>query len=353
MTITKKELTGKAQTVLGPIDVEELGITLPHEHFLLDMGVWFDPPKIASEKALAYQPITMENLGWVHYNEYKNLDNVQLLDEELAIKEAMLFKKEGGKTIVDVTNVNLSRDPAALVRISQVTGLNIIMGSGYYVGEAQGEDFDRKSEEEIAEEIVRDITVGVDDTGICSGIIGEVGGSWPLQDREKKSLRASARAQKLAGAPITLHTGRNEGSPLEMSQVLDDAGADMSHVAVGHLDREVYSLKSLLDLAKGGCYLQYDGFGDTVFYSLHLGVYDRPSDIQRIRQIMELIDKGYLNQILISHDVCLKTKLVAYGDGGYAHILRNIVPQMRARGVSAKEIHTILVENPKRFLQFH
>ena len=353
MAITKKELTGKAQSVLGPIDVEELGITLPHEHFLLDMGVWFDPPKIASEKALAYQPITMENLGWVHYNEYKNLDNVQLLDEELAIKEAMLFKKEGGKTIVDVTNVNLSRDPAALVRISQVTGLNIIMGSGYYVGEVQGEDFDRKSEEEIAEEIVRDIAVGVDDTGVRSGIIGEVGGSWPLQDREKKSLRASARAQKLTGAPITLHTGRNEGSPLEMSQVLDDAGVDMSHVAVGHLDREVYSLKSLLDLANGGCYLQYDGFGDTVFYSLHLGVYDRPSDIQRIRQIMELIDKGYLNQILISHDVCLKTKLVAYGDGGYAHILRNIVPQMRARGVSAKEIHTILVENPKRFLQFH
>jgi len=79
--------------------------------------------------------------------------------------------------------------------------------------EAQGEDFDRKSEEEIAEEIVRDVTVGVDDTGICSGIIGEVGGSWPLQEREKKSLRASARAQKLTGAPITLHTGRNEGSP--------------------------------------------------------------------------------------------------------------------------------------------
>jgi len=162
----------------------------------------------------------------------------------------------------------------------------------------------------------------------------------------------ATRAQKLTGAPITLHTGRNEGSPLEMSQVLDDAGADMSHVVVGHLDREVYPLKSLLDLAKRGCYLQYDEFGDTVFYPLHLGVYDIPSNIQRIRQIMELIDKGYLNQILISHDVCLKTQLVAYGDGGYAYILRNILPQMRARGVSAKEIHTILVDNPKHMLQF-
>lgn len=195
----RRELTGKIQTVLGLIEPEALGITLPHEHFFVDMQVWFEPPQLPSEKALAYQPVTMENLGWVRYNEYKNLDNVRLLDENLAIKEALLFKKEGGKTIADVSASSSSRDAAALARISRMTGLNIVMGSGYYVGRSLGPEFDRKTEEEIAEEITKDIMVGVDDTQVRSGIIGEVGGSWPLEDREKKSLRASVLAQKRTG----------------------------------------------------------------------------------------------------------------------------------------------------------
>jgi phosphotriesterase-related protein len=353
MSDTKKESTRKAQTVLGLVHSDDLGITLPHEHLLIDMGIWFDEPKEAELKKLAFEPVSIENISWIMYNQYNNLDNLRLLDEDIAIKEAMLFKKEGGGTIVDVTSASLSRDLPALKRISRATGLNIIVGSGYYVVSGAGcQDFDRKTEEEIAEEIITDILVGACQTEIRAGIIGEIGCSWPMQDRERKSLRAAARAQKRTGAAITIHPGRHENSPMEIIRILDDAGADIDRVIMGHMDRTGFLPATIREIAKTGCYLEYDIFGGNPFYPLHFGVFNRPCDRERIEQILELINEGYLNQILISQDTCLKSKLVRYGGQGYAHILRNIVPQMLARGITEEHIKTIMVENPSRYLCF-
>lgn len=353
MSDTKKGSDKKAQTVLGLARAEDLGITLPHEHLLIDMKIWFVEPEEAEQNKLAYQPVGIETLSWIMYHQYNNLDNLQLLDEDLAVAEAMLFKKEGGGTIVDVTSAGLSRDLPALKRISRATGLNIVIGSGYYVTSGkESRDFDGKTEDEIAEEIVADILIGACNTEIRAGIIGEIGCSWPLQDREKKSLRACARAQKRTGAAITIHPGRHENSPMEIIRVLDDGGADISRVIMGHIDRTGFLPATRHDIAKTGCYLEYDIFGGNPFYPLHFGVFDRPCDRERIEQIMELIDKGYVKQILISQDTCLKSKLVRYGGQGYAHILRNILPQMSARGISEEQIRTIMVENPSRFLCF-
>ncbi|MEW6261972.1 MAG: aryldialkylphosphatase [Thermodesulfobacteriota bacterium] len=353
MSDTKREATKKAQTVLGLVHPDDLGITLPHEHLLLDGEIWFVEPKEAELKKMAFEPVGLENISWIMYNQYNNLDNLRLLDEDLAIKEAMLFKKEGGGTIVDVTSASFFRDLPALKRISLATGLNIIIGSGYYVvtGSA-GQDLDGKTEDEIAEEIVTDILVGAGNTEIRAGIIGEIGCSWPLPDREKKSLRASARAQERTGAAITIHPGRHEHSPMEIIRVLDDAGADIGRVIMGHIDRTGFLPATIQELAKTGCYLEYDIFGGNPFYPLHFGVFNRPCDRERIEQIIELIDKGYLEQILISQDTCLKSKLVHYGGQGYAHILRNILPQMLARGITEEHIKTIMVKNPSRFLCF-
>ena len=350
----KRELAGKVQTVLGIIEPDELGLTLPHEHFLIDTSVWHQPLTTAAERQLGHQPVTLDNLGWVRHNGFKSLDNLVLDDETLAVKEALLFKAEGGKTVIDVTMDNCKRAPQALVRISRATGLNIIMGSGYYVGEAQGPDFDRKSGEEIAEEIIRDILVGVRNTEIRSGIIGEIGCSWPLTDREKKSLQAAVYAQRATGAAITVHTGRDARSPLEIARFFEDAGADMSRVALGHLDREAYPMKNLQEIARTGCFIEFDQLGQPLYYAMDMGggQKDRPSDFQVIRQIIELIAKGYLNQILLSQDVCEKIHLAAYGHAGYAHILRNMVPHMRSRGISEEEIRTIMVDNPKRLARF-
>jgi len=157
MAKNKQELGRQAQTVLGRVSADALGITLPHEHLLLDASVCFVEPPEADLRKIAHEPVSLENVSWVLYHQYNNLDNIRLLDEELIIKEVMLYKKEGGGTIVDVTNTGLGRDPLAIARISRTTGMHVIMGSGYYVGESQGSEMDRKREEEIAAEITADI----------------------------------------------------------------------------------------------------------------------------------------------------------------------------------------------------
>ena len=335
-----------AKTVLGPIPVSQLEITLPHEHLLLDMKIWFSEPQEASLKRLAYEPVTIENLGWITHNQYNCLDNIQLLDEDLAIEEARRFKNEGGGTIVDVTTAGLGRDPLALQRISRATGLNIIMGTGFYEGASNDAGFAQKKADDLAEEMISEFRFGVRDTGVCPGIIGEIGCSWPQSKEEVKILRACAQAQQQTGAAITIHPGRHEKSPEKILKVLHEAGADPSHIIMGHLDRTGFKLETILDMAQTGCYLQFDTFGPVPFYPLRFGVFNRPCDRERIEQIIELIDRGYLKRLLVSQDTCLKTKLCKYGGSGYAHILRNIVPQMLARGITRQQLHTIMVENP-------
>lgn len=343
----------KAQTVLGPVSRDELGITLPHEHLLIDAEILFAEPEDASLKKRAYEPVSIRNISWILYNQYNNLDNVRLLDEKAAIEEALYFKKAGGSTIVDVTTAGLARNLPALRRIARATGLNVIAGAGYYV--LRGENsraLDRKSEEELAGEIVRDIMAGEGQSGIRAGIIGEIGCSWPLLDREMKSLRACARAQKETGAPITIHPGRHEKSPMAIIRFLERAGADISRVVMGHMDRTGFLPATIREIARTGCYVEYDIFGGNPFYPLRFGVFDRPCDRERIEQVMRLIDWGHLKQVLVSQDTCLKSKLIRYGGQGYAHILQNILPQMLARGMTKGQIRTIMVENPARMLCF-
>jgi len=343
----------QAQTVLGPVAVEALGITLPHEHLLLDMSIWFELPEDPALHALAQEPVRMENLGWILFNQYNCLDNVSLLDEPLAIQEAALFRDAGGGTIVDVTTVGLSPDRSALRRIARATGLHIVAGTGYYVqvGDAAAA-FDRRDAAEIAVEMTRDLLEGSGEEGIRAGIIGEIGCSWPLLEREKKALRAAAEAQRQTGAAITIHPGRGEDSPLEILRVLEKAGADLSKVIMGHIDRIGFEPSTSLEILSTGCCIEYDLFGSNPFYPLRFGVFRRPCDRERIEQIQELIAAGYLGRILVSQDVCLKTKLVSYGGPGYAHILQNIVPQMIARGINREQINAIMIENPARLLGF-
>src|SRR5215475_8929979 len=151
------ELSGKALTVLGVVDGAALGVTLPHEHLLIDYAEMFREPTTASEKGLAYQPVSLSNVGWVRQNFNANLDNLRLLDEQTARDEIMLFRDAGGQTVVDPTNASLSRDPLALARIARATGLNIVMGAGYYVAAAHPADMDRRSEEALVREIVREV----------------------------------------------------------------------------------------------------------------------------------------------------------------------------------------------------
>ena len=149
---------GQVQTVLGAVPASDLGITLPHEHLLLDLRRVFVEPEAAEELLLAHAPVGLENLSWVMMNWCRCRDNLVLDDPELAIEEAMRFKHAGGGTIVDVTSVGLGRRPAELRRIALSTGLHVVMGASYYYAFFHPPGTAEKSEEVLCEEIVTDLT---------------------------------------------------------------------------------------------------------------------------------------------------------------------------------------------------
>ena len=341
-------LKGMVQTVLGPVSPSELGPTMTHEHLLIDFLCMFNPPPEATARARAYEPITLENLGWVRYNSYANRDNLLLGDVETAIEEASLYKRAGGGTIVDATTIGIGRDPLGLARIARATGLNVIMGAGYYVDAVHPEGMDTLAEPDIAAQIVADITQGVGDTGVRAGIIGEIGCTWPLTANERKVLRAAASAQRETGAAILIHPGRNEAAPREILDVLAESGADVGRTIMGHLDRTVAKFDTLMDLARSGCYLEWDLFGNESSY-YPLSDISMPSDAQRIDVIAKMVAEGYSERVVVAHDVCTKHRLVRYGGHGYGHIVENIVPRMRRR-LSAQEVDAIVVQNPARIL---
>lgn len=359
----RTELKGKVQTVLGSVHGDRLGFTLPHEHFLFDGSgpVNFTEPDKPEDREIARQPVSLENLSWIRCHRFSNLDNQRPVDVEAVIKEIGLFEEAGGKTIVEVTPNNMGREPEALVHIAQAAGINVIMGTAYYLEKSYRPEMnmDSKTEEDIADEFVRDITTGVDGTGICAGIIGEVACSWPLTDNERKVLRAAAIAQQRTGALISVHPGTFEEAPMEIIQVLSKAGADLSHVIMDHMGRTILSHSTRFRLAETGCYLEWDRFGGDGQYPMtpppsryHNNPPDIPNDVERLNQIIQLIGEGHLNQILISHDVWLKTDHATFGGGGYTHILNNVLPLMRQKGISEEHIRTITVENPRRALMF-
>jgi phosphotriesterase-related protein len=356
--MTASKSLGKVQTVSGLIDADDLGITLTHEHCFIDNSVWILEPGKASEKPLVHQPVSLDNLWWVRYHPFSNLDNIRLQDEELTVSELKHFKSAGGSTAVDMSCIGYGRDPRALASIAETTGLNIIMGTGYYV-EAQYPPGWQPDEDKIIDEIIRDVTVGVDNTGIRAGVMGQLGIVWPMTDNERLTLRAEALAQKETGVAMKISLGRSPDSAFEALEVLDSAGADLSRVSFDHIDRTIRVHDTRVKLARNGCYLEYSLFGFEGWYPHRMVLSeenqikgDVPNDAGRIDEIMALIGEGFLNQILISQDHAWKTSLRRYGGPGYAHILNNVVPLMREKGMPEEHIHALLVENPRRFLQF-
>ncbi|MDA1188974.1 MAG: phosphotriesterase-related protein [Chloroflexi bacterium] len=354
MPAKKSSLSGKIQTVLGPIEPSALGITLMHEHLLIDLSAYSTQAEDASTRHYAYQPIKIENLGKHAARRYNTFVDVLMLDEKVAIEEVIKYKHAGGASLVDTTSRGIGRDPLALARISRATGLNVVMGASWYVPFFHPKDINELSEDNIAEDIIRDVTVGVGDSGVCSGIIGEAGNFYPLTDNQRKILRASAKAQVATGAPISIHPGFNEKAPIEIMNILVKAGADPKRVVIGHLCSVIRDHGVLRELAQTGCYLEYDGLGSFEDTShVYQGLTDTViSDVQRMDLLDFLAGNGFLKQILPCHDVCLATHYTRNGGRGYAFLLESIVPRLRKRGWTDKQLQTILVENPARALTF-
>ncbi len=343
---------GHIQTVLGTIAPERMGVTLPHEHLLIDFKVMFAEPAAASDKGRAYEPVSLANLGWVRQNFNANLDNLRLTDERVAADEILLFKHAGGSTVVDPTPKTLARDPLALARIARATGLNVVMGAGYYVHASHPPDMDRRSVDELTRELIADVTTGVGDTGIRAGLLGEIGTTSPWTENEQKVLRAAIAAQRETGAPLMIHPGRHPRMPMELAEFVQKEGGDLRRTIMCHICRTIADVKDVLDLAQTGLWLEYDLFGlENSYYPYHPS-FDMPNDGGRMAHVLALIAAGHQDQLLLSHDIAYKTSLVTYGGYGYHHLLVNVVPRLRAKGVDDAGLRRLLVENPTRAFAF-
>lgn len=347
------KLSGNVLTVLGPVNPSELGITVTHEHLLIDITCYVRQADEASLRAYRDKPVAIDWLGNFPALFWHSMENMRLLDERAAIEEVLKYKYAGGGALADTTSIRIGRDPLALARISRATGLKVVMGGSYYVSLSHPPDMDKRSEDSIAQEIIRDITVGVGDTGVRSGLIGEVGCSdWPLPKNERKALRASGMAQAETGAPISIHTAPGEAAMHGILDALASGGADPGRVIMGHLDSYI-NRRALKRLAETGCFMEIDVFGweNSLLEASYPGI-EWTTDVQRMDSIQYLIEQGHLDQVLIAQDVCQKWMYTRYGGKGFAHILENIVPRMRKRGFTESQLKAILVDNPARALTF-
>ena len=345
-------LAGQLQTVLGPIAADAVGIALPHEHLLIDFKVMFVEPAAASDKGRAWEPVSLANLGWVRQNFNSNLDNLRLTDERVAADEILLFKHAGGRTVVDPTPKTLARDPLALARIARATGLNVVMGAGYYVAASHPPDMDRRTVDELTREMTADVTTGVGDTGVRSGVIGEIGATWPWTDNEKKVLRAAVAAQRDTGAPLMVHPGRHPRAPMEIAEFIQKERGDLRRTIMCHICRTIADVKAVIDLARTGIWLEYDLFGLENSYYPYQPSFDMPNDGGRMAHVLALITAGHEGQLLLSHDIAYKSSLVKYGGYGYHHLLVNVVPRLRAKGLDDASLTRLLVANPTRAFAF-
>jgi predicted metal-dependent phosphotriesterase family hydrolase len=301
-------------TVRGPISPEEAGFVLPHEHLICDL--W---PLIGSYDAI-------------------------LDDENVMISELARYHKVGGKTIVELSSIGLGRDPHGLRRISEKTGLNVVMGSAWYREKVYPPYVFELSTNQLAERIIQDISVGVGDSGVRAGVIGEIGTErYHITPAQERVFRASARAQRITNVPIWTHTTHFGELALEQIALLHEEGVPSDRIVISHLgDR--FGSASLKAIADKKVYLEIDNIG-------YKGD-GYPDDDVRARNIMELIDQGYENQILLSLDVCMKNHLNAYGGKGFDHLQVKFLPLLKKMGIREESLDQMTRANPVRALTY-
>jgi len=338
--------SGQVMTVRGPIPASELGVTLMHEHLLNDCRCWWNRPKQSSRSHLACEPVNPGILGELYMDPFVNLHNCTLDDERLAIAELAPVVEAGGRTLVDPTCQGIGRDPKALVRISEASGLNIIMGGGFYLQASLPEKVQRMSAKDIADEIVREAVDGVDGTGVRPGLIGEIGVSGDFTKDEEKSLRGAVQGQARTGLALMVHLPGWFRHAHRVLDLVEEEGGDVRHTVLCHMNPSFDDVAYQTSLAQRGAFLEYDMIGQNYWYADQQ--VQCPSDEDNARAIAALIGNGFLDHLLLSQDVFLKMMLTRYGGFGYAYVLRHFLPRLSRHGVPEAAMRRLMVDNPRR-----
>lgn len=312
----------QVQTARGPVEAASLGRVLMHEHvFVLTAEVQQNYP---------------EEWG----------------DEDERVADAVRRLRElpaaGIDTIVDVTVIGQGRDIPRIKRIAaQVPGLNIVVATGVYTFDAVPLFFWRRPRATMTEFFVRDITEGVQDTGVKAGMLKCAVDTKGLTEGVEQVLRAVARAHvATGGTPITIHTHAAGQHGPEIVRVLKEEGVDFSRVVLGHSGDAVNNPDYLSEMADTGLTLGMDRFGID-----HFATFRQRSDL-----VAEMCRRGYADRMVLAHDTCCYIDWFGPGtlddlkNWHYLHVSQDVLPYLREHGVPDSDIDAMLVTNPVRIL---
>jgi len=295
----------KVQTVLGSIHTEELGVTLPHIHIYIAHA---RDPKDPTEC----------------------LPNV-----EKNIKELELYRKVGGKSVVDGSPI---QDVKILANISKQSKVNVVSTTGL---DWRDKSILERDIEEVASVLIKNVKKGVGDTGIKCGVLKSGASYNVVTPIEERALKIVAKAQLETGAPIFLHTTIGTMG-MEMLEILNKEGVDLNRVMVGHIDRNP-DLAYHREIAKLGANLLYDQISKTKYWPVSMTV----------NILKKLVKEGFQEQIMLSLDFGHWTDLKAYGCGpGYTYILEKFIPRLKNEGFKETTIDDFMINNPMRILSF-
>lgn len=313
----------------GELDASQLGVTLPHEHFFVNL-----------------MPERREAL---------------LHDEARIVEEAKAFVAQGGSSLFELTAQTVAvgalsthrghsegtisrpvENVEACVRVADAVGLNVVMATGFYRDPYLDDVvLNEYSTNELADFIVRDLMEGFPGTDVRAGIIGEVAtNKWYVSAKEERSFRAAARAHNRTGRAIYTHAVFWPVAEQQI-EILREEGVDLSRVAVAHTDT-VPTEGYAVELARHGVYVGIDSIQSA-----------NPAAIaHRVEQVTSLIRAGYLERILISHDLCMPAHLAANGGNGFGYVLGGFRSELLAAGVTEEEFDVIVRENPARLAAY-
>lgn len=262
-------------------------------------------------------------------------------DVDSMVDEIRAAGKEGIGCIVDSGHPEMGRKLEDLKQIARRSGVYIVASGGHYTQVSYPPTISRMNEDQIADELVNEVTSG------HLGAFGEIGSSKELTPDERKMFRAVGKAHLRTGLPIITHTDNSKEdtgkAALEQLDLLEGVGVKPQHVVIGHLDGlndpEVRVHK---EIARRGAYVGFDRVGSEGLVN----------DDLRIRNIMKFLEGGYADRLILSSDFAVENKTKRAGGPGYAITLTVFVPKLRAAGVKDDVLHGVMHDNPRRLLAF-
>lgn len=320
-------------------------MTLMHEHTVGGLPEAVHSGVRPFSGRIAGVRVSPVNAWLVREDPYCCRDNCALDDEEVTAEELGLFAAAGGRTLVD-NSTGAARDPAALLRLSERTGLTVVMGSGWSLAHGYDDSWGALDPQRLAAELIAEHRDGVplpDGRRVHPGIIGEIGVGPRFTDSERVTLEAACLAQRETGVPLLIHL---PGWQRRAHQVLDivlGLGVSPRAVVLCHMDPSGKDGGYQREVADRGVWLEFDMIGMLINYP---GEGQSPSVEDSLTAVRGLVEDGYAAQLLLSQDVGLKVSWTRNGGNGYAFVPTVFLPRLVEQGVPHAVADNLLTANP-------